>query len=66
MASSGNLATDAPAGPRTHVVVSGDSLYELAKFYYGDGSKWKAIKDANPGKVGRRNGLALGTELTIP
>jgi nucleoid-associated protein YgaU len=56
-------ATD---GPRTHVVVSGDSLYELAKFYYGDGTKWKAIKDANPGKVKRRNGLSLGTELVIP
>jgi len=54
------------SGPRTHEVVSGDSLYEIARAYYGDGSKWKAIKDANPEKIGRRNRLSLGTKLTIP
>ena len=59
-------ATDAPSSERVHVVVSGDSLYELAWTYYDDGSKWKAIKDANPGKVKGKNGLSLGTELVIP
>ncbi len=59
-------ATDASTGERIHVVVSGDSLYELAKTYYDDGTKWKAIKDANPSKIKGRNGLSLGTELIIP
>ena len=58
--------TDATTGERVHVVVSGDSLYELAKTYYDDGTKWKAIKDANPAKIKGRNGLSLGTELIIP
>ena len=62
----GELATDATTGERIHVVVSGDSLYELAWKYYDDGSKWKAIKDANPGKIRGKNGLSLGTELVIP
>ncbi len=59
-------ATDAQTAERIHVVVSGDSLYELAKTYYDDGTKWKAIKDANPAKIKGRNGLSLGTELVIP
>jgi nucleoid-associated protein YgaU len=59
-------ATDAPSGRRVHVVVGGDSLYELAKTSYDDGTKWKVIKDANPGKIKGKNGLALGTELVIP
>jgi len=63
---SGQLASDAPSEERVHVVVSGDSLYELAWTYYDDGSKWKAIKDANPGKIRGKNGLSLGTELVIP
>jgi nucleoid-associated protein YgaU len=59
-------ATDADTRERVHVVVSGDSLYELAWKYYDDGNKWKAIKDANPGKIKGKNGLSLGTELIIP
>jgi hypothetical protein len=62
----GELATDADTSERIHVVVSGDSLYEMAWTYYDDGSKWKAIKDANPGKIRGKNGLSLGTELIIP
>jgi len=59
------VVSDAPS-ERVHVVVSGDSLYELAWTYYDEGTKWKAIKDANPGKIKGKNGLSLGTELIIP
>ncbi len=53
-------------GPAVHTVVSGDTLYEIARTYYGDPTKWKSIKDANSKKLGRRNRLALGMKLTIP
>ena len=57
----------APArGPRTHKVQAGDNLYTLAQRYYGDGEKWMAIKEANPGKVSKHHGLSLGTDLLIP
>ena len=36
-----------PATQKTHVVGPGDSLWSLAKKYYGKGSLWKKIADAN-------------------
>lgn len=32
----------------SYTVKSGDTLWAIAKTYYGDGSKWKLIADANP------------------
>lgn len=50
-----------------HLVEQGDSLYELARQYYGDGSKWTLIRDANPTELGGGvQGMQLGSELVIP
>lgn len=47
-----------------YVVKKGDTLWELAKKYYGSGSKWKVIADKN-GVKNPRN-LQIGTKLIIP
>jgi 5'-nucleotidase len=56
----------AKAGPTTHVVGSGDTLYKLAKRYYGDSSKWERIRDANAAALKKGIDLKLGQELVIP
>jgi nucleoid-associated protein YgaU len=46
------------------VVAAKDTLYGLAKTYYGDASKWPRIVEANPGLVPER--MPLGKTLIIP
>lgn len=52
--------------PKTWLVREGDSLRRIARKVYGDEKLWKAIADANPGKVGRDDSVQVGVELTIP
>lgn len=61
-------APGAPAAPLAiHRIAQGDSLYELARRYYGDGSRWELIRDANPAMLGGgARGLRLDSELIIP
>lgn len=59
-------ATPAAPTPRTHTVAQGQSLFQIAKQYYGDGGRWKAIADANPGRVGERGAVRVGVTLVIP
>ena len=47
-----------------HVIVSGDTLWDLAETAYGDGHMWKKISAANGDP--RPRALAIGSELTIP
>lgn len=54
----------ADGAAKTHMIVAGDNLWNLAKSYYGDGQKWKMIADANPGTVVRN--LVIGSQLAIP
>jgi LysM repeat protein len=63
---------------KTHTVKTGDCLWNIAKKYYGDGSKWKKIYNANKkvientakknGRSSSSNGhwIYPGTKLTIP
>ena len=46
----------------------GDTLWGLAKHYYGDGMKWKKLAKANADLVGESgsNYLEVGWTLTIP
>jgi nucleoid-associated protein YgaU len=62
------LASEATGAPlATHRVAQGDSLYQLARKYYGDGSLWTLIRDANPSLTDNGvHGLRLDSELIIP
>lgn len=52
-----------PAGGK-HVVVRGDTLWDLAREAYGDGTLWRRISEANGNP--RPRALAIGSELEIP
>lgn len=64
----------APPAARTYTVVSGDSLWGIAMKFYGDGSKWEKIYNANQkvcGKPYQKGGITYsliypGDVLTIP
>lgn len=47
-----------------HIIVDGDTYWDLAQKFYGNGAKWKEISEANPGLQPRR--LPVGTSLKIP
>ncbi|MGA2443961.1 MAG: LysM peptidoglycan-binding domain-containing protein [Opitutaceae bacterium] len=51
---------------RRHVVVQGDTLYKIAQRYYGSGSKWPEILEANRDVLKNENAVRPGMELRIP
>lgn len=51
---------------QTYTVVKGDCLWNIAKKYYGDGSKYTVIYDANRDKIKNPNLIYPGQVLTIP
>ncbi len=51
---------------RTHVVRKGDSLYGLAREYYGDQSRWRDIYEANRGRLSNPDKLSIGMKLIVP
>lgn len=59
-----------PSGEnKTHKVVKGDSLWSIAQKYYGDGSKYPKIKEANKSKypsLSKNNIIYTNMELVIP
>ncbi len=55
-----------PQTTQTYTVVSGDTLWGIAKYYYGDGSKYPVIYEANSGTVANANLIYPGQVLTIP
>ncbi|QPB19078.1 5'-nucleotidase C-terminal domain-containing protein [Rhizobium sp. 007] len=59
-------AASAPAAatPASHVIAAGDTLWDLAKQFYGDGELWKKISEANGDPDPRR--LMVGKELQVP
>lgn len=57
----------APETAQTYTVVKGDTLWAIAKKYYGNGSKYTVIYSANRGVVGGNPNLIYpGQVLTIP
>ncbi|MBE7540340.1 MAG: LysM peptidoglycan-binding domain-containing protein [Opitutaceae bacterium] len=58
--------TSAVSRGRRHVVVKGDTLFNLAQRYYGDRSKWREIYAANRQIMRSENDLRVGMEVTIP
>ena len=59
-AAAGDTAT---AGGK-HVIASGDTLWDIAKAAYGDGTLWRKIAKANGNP--RPRALHIGRELSIP
>ncbi|MBL7809307.1 MAG: LysM peptidoglycan-binding domain-containing protein [Saprospiraceae bacterium] len=49
-----------------HTVVKGDSLSKIAKHYYDDMMKYKAIFDANRNILSDPDEIEVGQELIIP
>lgn len=50
--------------PKSVTVKKGTTMWELAKKYYGDGTRWKEIQAANGGVNERK--LQIGSTLVIP
>lgn len=57
----------APATAQSYTVVKGDCLWNIAKRFYGNGSKYTVIYNANRGVIGGNPNLIYpGQVLTIP
>lgn len=60
-----------PANPavetgKTYTVVSGDTLWKIAKQFYGNGAQYTKIFSANSGKIKNPNLIYPGQVFTIP
>lgn len=54
----------APAAPRTHTVASGDTLFNIAKQYLGDGNRYMELAKAN--NIANPDHIEVGQVITIP
>lgn len=62
-------SNNSSSSQKTHKVVKGDCLYDIAKKYYGKGSLYPKIKEANKSKypsLAKNNIIYVGMELIIP
>lgn len=51
---------------RTHTVVKGDSLWAIARKYYGDGNQYTKILNANKDKIKNKDLIYVGQVFDIP
>jgi len=54
------------SGMRKHTVQSGETLWKIASQYYGDGSNYMKIFEANAGLLQHPDHIEPGQELLIP
>ena len=59
-------SSESASTPNTYTVVKGDCLWNIAKRFYGDGSKYTVIFNANKSKIKNANLIYPGQVLTIP
>lgn len=52
--------------PKTYKVEPGDTLYSIARRFYGRKSAWKDIREANKTTVSTDGKVRAGTELVLP
>jgi len=52
--------------PKTYTVQDGDTLWTIAYYLYGDGTRWKELYTANEELLGNSLLLDVGTELQVP
>ncbi|NKL50422.1 LysM peptidoglycan-binding domain-containing protein, partial [Rhizobium leguminosarum bv. viciae] len=59
-------AASAPVAttPSTHVIAKGDTFWDLAVTFYGDGTLWRKLSEAN-GKPNPHH-LMVGKEIQVP
>lgn len=55
-----------PARPKTYVVQEGDTLYGVAKRFYGSIRPWKMIREANKALISSDNRLRAGDTIVLP
>ena len=55
-----------PARPKTYVVEEGDTLFGIAKRFYGSIQPWKIIRDANKALISSDNRLKAGDTIVLP
>lgn len=53
-------------GYSEHIIVRGDTLFGLARYYYGNAGGWDRIYQANRNILSSPNALAVGQVLRIP
>ena len=68
---SGSSSTAPQAGQaasqgQTYTVKSGDTLWAIAEQFYGEGSRWTVIHEANRGLISNPDMIQPGWVLTIP
>ncbi|MFO7936091.1 MAG: LysM peptidoglycan-binding domain-containing protein [Kiritimatiellia bacterium] len=51
---------------QTYVVQPGDTLIRISTRFYGDGSEWKRIRNANRGQIGPAGRVRAGQIIIIP
>jgi nucleoid-associated protein YgaU len=59
-------AVPAQTVSETYTMQRGDTLYSLARRYYGDGKLWTRIAEANRSKFRDVTAIPVGTVLVIP
>jgi len=61
-----NASAAAAPETRTYTVQSGDTLWAIAERFYGNGSEWNKIQDANRDQIPNPDMIQPGQALTIP
>ena len=55
-----------PAHPETYTVQEGDTLYRISTRFYGNSSKWRAIRELNKASISTDGRLRVGQVLRLP
>ncbi len=56
----------APTANSSYSVAEGDSLWKIAKRFYGSGEAWTTIYAANTGTIGDANSIYVGQVIILP
>ena len=54
------------ADAREHTVVAGETLWSIARAYYGSPFEWRRIYEANQANIANPNWIEPGQQLVIP
>jgi len=64
--SEGKMPPAPPTGSQTYTMKAGDTLYGVARRFYGDGKLWTKIFEVNKDKIRDVADIPVGTVLAIP